>query len=121
MSFNHDVENVVRVVEASGVAILVLGGLLVAIHSVVLFLSPSSRNNAYYYFRRHLGRTILLGLEVLIVADIIRTVVVDQTASSVIVLATIVLVRIVLGWSLDVEIDGVWPWKKAEQARSERA
>ena len=50
----------------------------------------------------------------LITADIIRTVAVDQTAESVAVLATIVVVRIVLGWSLDVEIDGVWPWKKRE-------
>jgi hypothetical protein len=55
---------------------------------------------------------ILLGLEVLIVADIIKTVIVDQTAISVAVLATIVLIRILLSWSLDVEIDGVWPWEK---------
>jgi uncharacterized membrane protein len=55
-----------------------------------------------------------LGLEVLIVADIIRTVIVSQTPSSVAVLATIVVVRILLSWSLAVEIDGVWPWRKRE-------
>ncbi len=112
LSFNHNVENVVQVVEGVGVAIMVLGGLLVLVHSGVLYLIPARRARAYHYFRKHLGRVILLGLEVLIVADIIRTVIVDQTAVSVAVLATIVVVRIVLSWSLAVEIDGVWPWRK---------
>ncbi len=112
LSFNHNVENVVQVVEGVGVAIMVLGGLLVLVHSGVLYLIPARRARAYHYFRKHLGRVILLGLEVLIVADIIRTVIVDQTAVSVAVLTTIVVVRIVLSWSLAVEIDGVWPWRK---------
>ena len=114
LSFNHNVENVVQVVEGVGVAIMVLGGLLVLVHSGVLYLIPARRARAYHYFRKHLGRVILLGLEVLIVADIIRTVIVDQTAVSVAVLATIVVVRIVLSWSLAVEIDGVWPWRKEQ-------
>ena len=95
-------------------AILLLGGLGALIHSGILYLIPTRRARAYYYFRKHLGRVILLGLEVLIVADIIRTVIVDQSPESVAVLATIVLIRILLSWSLDVEIDGVWPWKKRQ-------
>ena len=79
VGFNHNVENVVQVVEGIGVAILVLGGLLVLIHSGVLYLIPARRARAYHYFRKHLGRVILLGLEVLIIADIIRTVIVDQS------------------------------------------
>jgi uncharacterized membrane protein len=118
MGFSHDVENVVQVVEAVGVAILVVGGLLVFTHSVSLYLLPTRRATAYHYFRKHLGRVILIGLEVLIVADIIRTVIVDQTAESVAVLATIVLIRIVLSWALAVEIDGVWPWRKAQSEES---
>ena len=114
MSFNHNVEDVVQVVEGVGVAILLLGGLGALIHSGILYLIPARRARAYYYFRKHLGRVILLGLEVLIVADIIRTVIVDQSPESVAVLATIVLIRILLSWSLDVEIDGVWPWKKRQ-------
>jgi uncharacterized membrane protein len=114
MSFNHNVDDVVQVVEGVGVVILVLGCLAVGVHSVVLYLSNLERPNAYTYFRKHLGRVILLGLEVLIVADIIRTVIVSQTPSSVAVLATIVVVRILLSWSLAVEIDGVWPWRKRE-------
>ena len=114
MSFNHNVDDVVQVVEGVGVVILVLGCLSVGVHSVVLYLSNVERPNAYQYFRKHLGRVILLGLEVLIVADIIGTVIVSQTPSSVAVLATIVVVRILLSWSLAVEIDGVWPWRKRE-------
>ncbi len=113
MGFSHNIEDVVQVVEAVGVAVLVIGGLLVFLHASVRYLIPARRANAYHYFRRHLGRVILLGLEVLIMADIIRTVIVNQTAESVAVLATIVVVRIVLAWSLDVEIDGVWPWRKS--------
>jgi uncharacterized membrane protein len=114
MSFNHNVDDVVQVVEGVGIVILVLGCLSVGVHSAVLYLSNVERANAYQYFRKHLGRVILLGLEVLIVADIIRTVIVSQTPNSVAVLATIVVVRILLSWSLAVEIDGVWPWQKRD-------
>jgi len=113
MTFAHHIEDVVQVVEAVGVGVLVLGGLAVLARSVWMFLRRDDRAGAYLYCRRHLGRVILLGLEILIVADIIRTVIVDQTPASVAVLATIVIIRIVLSWSLAVEIDGTWPWDKA--------
>jgi len=113
MTFSHRIEDVVQVIEVVGVAILVVGSLAVLVRSALLCLVPQRRSGAYAYCRRHLGRVILLGLEILIIADIIRTVIVTQTAASVAVLATIVLIRIVLSWSLDVEIDGTWPWNKA--------
>lgn len=109
-------EDIVQVVEAIGVAILTLGGLFVLAYSAVLYLIPAHRHEAYQYCRRHLGRSMLLGLEVLIIADIINTVIVTQTPSSVAVLATIVVIRIALSWSLEVEIDGVWPWKRPQTA-----
>ena len=120
VGFSHNVENVVQVVEGIGVATLVIGGLLVLIHSGVLYLIPARRARAYHYFRKHLGRVILLGLEILIIADIIRTVIVDQSPESVAVLATIVLIRIVLSWSLAIQIDGAWPWRKWAQQLSQR-
>jgi uncharacterized membrane protein len=64
---------------------------------------------------------ILLGLEVLIIADIIRTIVVDQSVESVAVLGIIVLIRVVLSFSLEVEIDGMWPWNKWRVASEESA
>ena len=112
MTFAHNIEDVVQVVESVGVATLALGGLAVVAHAGVLYLIPSRRESAYRYFRRNLARVILVGLEILIIADSIRTVIVNQTADSVAVLATIVAVRIALSWSLSVEIDGTWPWKK---------
>jgi uncharacterized membrane protein len=67
--------------------------------------------------RRSLGRSILLGLEVLIIADIVRTIIVDPTLESVTVLGTIVVIRILLSFSLEVEIGGVWPWRRWQLAR----
>ena len=65
---------------------------------------------AYQNLRRFLGRSLLLGLEFLVAGDIIKTVAIEPTMDSVLVLALIVLVRTVLSLSLDVEIDGRWPW-----------
>lgn len=66
----------------------------------------------YRPFRRFLGRSILLGLELLVAADIIRTVAVTPTLESVAVLAGIVLIRTFLSFSLELEITGRWPWQK---------
>lgn len=118
MSFSHNVEDVVQVIEGVGVGMMVVGGLAVFVYSAVQYLIPARRASSYQYFRKHLGRVILLGLEVLIVADIIGTTTVTPTLESVAVLATIVTIRIVLSWSLTVEIDGVWPWKQGPDHRS---
>ena len=82
--------------------------------------NPQTRAGTYEALRRNLGRSILLGLELLILADIVRTIIVAPTLTSVAVLAGIVLIRVVLSFSLEVEIDGVWPWSRwrREQARS---
>jgi uncharacterized membrane protein len=71
---------------------------------------------AYETLRRQLGRCILLGLEVLIVADIVLTIIVEQTFKSVAVLGVIVIVRILLSFSLEVEMDGMWPWNRWRRA-----
>ena len=112
MSYEHLVTYIIKAVEAVGIAIMVFGGLAAWIAFGVAALDPQRRQNSYGQLRRTFGRCILLGLEVLIVADIVRTVVVDQTFQSVVVLGVIVLIRIVLSFSLDVEIDGTWPWNR---------
>ncbi|SIR64890.1 Protein of unknown function [Microbacterium sp. RURRCA19A] len=76
--------------------------------------------DVYSRFRRFLGRSILLGLELLVAADIIRTVAVTPTLASVGVLAAIVLIRTFLSWSLELEITGRWPWQKAAAVDSAR-
>jgi uncharacterized membrane protein len=62
-------------------------------------------------FKNYIGRTLLLGLEILVAADIIRTVALDPTLESVAVLGLLVLIRTFLSWSLVVEIEGRWPWR----------
>ena len=76
--------------------------------------------SGYQELRRNLGRAILLGLEVLIIADIIRTIIVDTTLESVGVLGIIVVIRIVLSFALEVEIDGSWPWSQPSGRASKR-
>ena len=73
---------------------------------------PADPVPIYTRFRRVLGRAILLGLELLVAADIIKTVAVTPTLDSVVVLAIIVLIRTFLSWSLELEISGRWPWQK---------
>ena len=75
----------------------------------------------YTRFRRVLGRAILLGLELLVAADIIKTVAVTPTLDSVVVLAIIVLIRTFLSWSLELEISGRWPWQKRAETVDDTA
>ena len=111
MSYHDVVSRVVNVVEGAGAAIMALG----AFGAFVLYARRirQGTERAYQQLRQDIGRVILLGLEVLIIADIIRTIVVAPSLQSVAVLGTIVLIRILLSFSLEVEIDGVWPWRRA--------
>ena len=104
-----------RIVEIVGIAIIVVG----AFGSLASFLAGLARRAApradlVAAFRSGLGRSILLGLEFLVAADIINTVAVEPTVQSLVVLAGIVLIRTFLSFSLEVEIDGRWPWQKRE-------
>jgi uncharacterized membrane protein len=111
VTYREFFSHVVDVVDGVGATILVVGGLGAFVRFV---REVTSRRNedAYGHLRKNLGRVILLGLEVLIIADIIRTIVVDQSVESVVVLGVIVLIRVVLSFSLEVEIDGMWPWNR---------
>ena len=121
MSYEHVISSVVKVVEAAGSAIMVLGGLGALLVFASRVLRTERAQGAYDELRRNLGRSILLGLEVLIVADIVRTIIVDPTLQSVAVLGVIVTIRIALSFSLEVEIDGVWPWNRWQRMRTRRA
>lgn len=112
MEFERTMEAAARAFEVVGVLVLVLGGLSAGVRSVLERASDSQ--GVYASFRRRFGRTLLLGLEVLVAADIVKTVAVESTLGSVLVLAILVVVRTVLSLSLDAEIDGVAPWRRAE-------
>ncbi len=91
---------------------MVLGGLAALVVAAFAYARPETRDGTYTQLRRNLGRAILLGLEVLIIGDIVRTIVVDPTFESVAVLGLIVVIRIVLSFSLEIEMDGTWPWSR---------
>jgi uncharacterized membrane protein len=102
----------VRVVEAVGVAIIVIGAFATLIVFLKRFLANRNRREAVADFRSDLGRAILLGLEFLVAADIINTVAIEPTLRNVGVLAGIVAIRTVLSISLGLEIEGRWPWQR---------
>ena len=105
------IELVTIAVELVGIAVIIGG----AIVSAALFARAAFRDppgQAYRRLRSNLGRSILLGLELLVAADIINTVAIDPSLESLAVLAGIVLIRTFLSFSLEVEIEGRWPWQR---------
>ena len=103
------------ILDGAGVLIVALGAFL----SVARFLLRGGATFAesYRLLRENVGRAILLGLEFLIAGDIIRSVVVDPTLLNILTLGLIVLIRTFLSMTLQLEVEGRWPWQHiAEQA-----
>lgn len=98
--------------EAIGVLIIVVGATLSTVTFGRSLLQRASFESAAHAYRNTLGRTILLGLELLVAADIVGTVVVAPTFTNVGVLALIIVVRTFLSFALEVEINGHWPWQR---------
>jgi uncharacterized membrane protein len=116
VGFDQVIDTAIRLFEIAGVGILMIGSFF----SLVAYggdLIGGQRRTAYVALRHNVGRTILLGLEFLIVADIILTVAIDQTLESAATLGLIVLVRTFLSFSLDIEMDGVVPWRRRATER----
>lgn len=109
--FDAVLHGTAMVIEGAGVAIIAIGAAV----STGLFLDrlARGREQPYERYRAELGRGILLGLEFLVAADIIGTVAVEPSFTSLGVLAGIVLIRTFLSFSLEVEITGRWPWQGA--------
>ena len=110
---------ITRALEVTGIGIIVVG----AIVSILVFLlrlaKGRPREKTIGDFRSSLGQAILLGLELLVAADIVNTVAIEPTLDSLAVLAGIVLIRTFLSFSLEVEIEGRWPWQRGGEARGE--
>ena len=99
--------------ELVAAAVLVLGLILALVVSARRYLQTRSGSASYRVLRQTFGGVILLGLEILVAGDLIRTVAVSPTLENVAVLGLIVLIRTFLSFSLEIEIDGVPPWRKA--------
>ena len=115
------VPTVVQVIELIGVAIISIGALVTLVQFAVATARGIKIEEAVAMLRSNLGRAILVGLELLVAADIINTVAVEPTINSLVVLAGIVLIRTFLSFSLEVEIEGHWPWQKAQANRTTEA
>lgn len=113
MVYEETISDVVRVVEGVGAAVMVIGGAGALFATIPAAVDPARRSSAYESLRRNLGRVILVGLEILIIGDIVRTIVVEPTVDGVLVLGIIVVIRILLSFALEVEIDGRWPWAQS--------
>jgi uncharacterized membrane protein len=115
--FKNTVDAVSKVIDGAGVLVVVIG-LLIATGAFVLAQKDRGRAEvAYRAYRQQVGKAILLGLEFLVAADIIRTVAVAPTFSGVGVLAVVVAVRTFLSFALDVELAGKWPWQSRPKAQ----
>lgn len=111
MSFGDVIETASMVIEAAGVAIIIIGVSVSSATYLRRLHTGDTATGAYRAYRVSLGRAILLGLEFLVAADIIRTVGVHRTTENVILLGAIVLIRTFLSLALDVELEGRWPWR----------
>jgi uncharacterized membrane protein len=104
-------------VEIAGLAIdvfgvvVIVGGLLWAIGRFIVYRRRQPGTDHYQHFKNRVGRFLLLGLEILVAADIIRTVALEPNFTSVGVLAMLVFIRTFLSWTLVLEIEGRWPWQ----------
>ena len=115
MDFEAVFADVARVIEGAGVVIMAVGLAVVLIRYAYDVVRKGA--GSYQQLRVSLGRVILLGLEILIIGDIIRTIIVDTSLESALVLGLIVVIRIVLSFALEVEISGTWPWRARQSER----
>ena len=112
MVYNDVIETIGMAIDAAGVVVIVIGAVMAFVAAVVRLGRRES--DVYRGFRQQLGQTILIGLELLVAGDIVRTVATTPTLIAVAILATIVLIRTFLSFSLEVEITGRWPWQKRD-------
>jgi uncharacterized membrane protein len=118
VTFEEWMEAVVEAFEVAGIIILAVGSLRALVVALAARLR-GDRVGIYARARRQIGQAILLGLEVLIIADIVLTVTIEPTIESALTLGIIVLVRTFLSFSLEVELEGVVPWHMRRVTREE--
>ena len=116
MVYNDVIDKIGMVIDAAGVVIIVAGAAIGFVASAVRLSRRES--DVYRRFRQQLSRAILLGLELLVAGDIVRTVAASPSLTGVAVLAAIVLIRTFLSFSVEVKTTGRWPWQQRDIAAS---
>ena len=112
-SFGTLMDHVAQAFEVLGMLILVIGVLWSFVLAVLAWRRSGSGKQAYKVLRQAFGGTLMLALEILVAADLIRTIAVDPTLDNLLGLGLLVLIRTFLSFSLEIELDGVVPWRKA--------
>lgn len=112
-TFTTVMSHVAQGFEALGAVVLIVGAVWSIVLAVIAWRRTGTARRGYNALRAAFGGTLLLGLEVLVAADLIRTVAVAPTLDNVLVLGLIVLIRTFLSFSLETEIEGVPPWRRA--------
>jgi len=103
------------VIEALAVAIICSAVLVGTIVYAAEILSRRANDGSYTNFRRRIGRALLLGLEILVAADVIRTVALEPSLQNILILGLLIIIRTFLSWSLILEVEGRWPWQPAKR------
>ncbi len=119
MMFSSWIETVGSALDLVGVALIAIGLLIAFARYAGIAFAPPQGVDPYRLLRHDIGRAILLGLEVLVAADIIRTVAVTPTLDSVAVLGAIVVIRTFLSMSLQLEVEGRFPWQQRRDQPAE--
>jgi len=114
MTFAQVMDHIAQAFEALGVAVLTLGGLWSLLIAGLAWYRSRQPASAYSLLRKAFGGALLLGLEILVAADLVRTIAVAPTLSNVLILGLIVLIRTFLSFSLEIEITGKPPWRRDE-------
>ncbi len=115
------IETASLAMEGLAIVVIVIGIVYGAIRFLLALTRRGDGRLAYGELKSVMGRGLLLGLEILVAADIVRTVALTPTLDSVAVLGILVLIRTFLGWSVIVELEGRWPWREAEAREREAA
>jgi uncharacterized membrane protein len=113
VTFTEVMEHVAQAFEGLGVLVLAAGTLWSFVIAGLTWRRSGQAGKAYDVLRRALGGTLLLGLEILVAADLVRTIAVAPTVDNVLTLGLIVLIRTFLSFSLEIEISGAPPWRRA--------
>jgi uncharacterized membrane protein len=120
MGYEHFVAAAARVVELAGVAVLLVGAVLAGGAFTKRLRRGGAFPAAYDALRADLGRAILLALELLVIADIIGTLVLEPTLPALGILAAIVAIRTFLSFALELDVSGRWPWQREQEREQER-
>lgn len=107
------VEWMTTAIELLAIAIVFVAIVFASIQYLVTRIGRHSADDAYRGYRVTLGKALLVGLEILVATDVVRTVALEPSFENVAILGLLVVIRTFLGWSLTVEIEGRWPWQQA--------